>query len=86
MYCFQICPLEKRGRECKFQNKAHRTFDITNNSTPAHRLGTILTDPSLSKHPFTRMFTETGHANKLPAAAVWGIQKSLSLRSPNAMN
>ena len=25
----------RKGRECKFQNKAHRTLDIRNNSTPA---------------------------------------------------
>ena len=35
--CFEICVSEGRGRKGrggKFQNKAHRTFGISNNSTP----------------------------------------------------
>ena len=41
-FSFEICTTEGRGRgrkerECKFQNKAHRTFDPRINSTPVDR-------------------------------------------------
>ena len=28
----------RKGRECKLQNRAHRTFDIRNNFTPVYKL------------------------------------------------
>ena len=43
-FCFEICITEgRKGRECIFENKAHRTFDIINTSTSVQSsLGTGL--------------------------------------------
>ena len=49
LFCFEIFTLEGRGgKECKFENKAHRTLDIINTSTPVHEEGL-----KNSKHSWT---------------------------------
>ena len=39
LFCFESCTRGERGRkgrECKFRNKSHRTFDPKNTSTPLY--------------------------------------------------